>query len=123
MSWDREKERKAGKAVGIGGSIYGIVFMLIWCGLAAAMGAWFMLIFGLPMLGFMIFRTVAMVKKSNAEKQKEPWEHPQGSRCNFFYTNISHLKLKIFRVFSGIYISMHPYLASVYRRRALSFRS
>ena len=76
MSWDREKERKAGKAVGIGGSIYGIVFMLIWCGLAAAMGAWFMLIFGLPMLGFMIFRTVAMVKKSNAEKQKEPWEQP-----------------------------------------------
>ena len=80
MGWDREKERKAGRAVGIGGSIYGIVFMVIWCGIAAAMGAGFMLIFGLPMLGFMIFRTVVMVKKSKAEKEKEPWEQPDSPR-------------------------------------------
>ena len=82
MSWDREKERKAGKAIGIGGSIYGIVFMVIWCGLAVAMGAWFMLIFGVPMLGFMIFRTVAIVQKSKAEKQKEPWEQPDRSQSS-----------------------------------------
>ena len=39
MDWDRDKERKAGKAMTIGGSIYAIVFMGIWCALAAASGA------------------------------------------------------------------------------------
>ena len=73
MDWDRNKERKAGKALGIGGSIYAIVFMVVWCGIAAAMGAWFMLIFGIPMLGFMIFRLAVMIQKSK-EKPKDPWE-------------------------------------------------
>ena len=80
MDWDREKERKAGRAIGIGGSIYGIVFILIWCGIAAAMGAWFMLIFGFPFVGFTAYRLAVLLKKSKAEsKEKEPWE-PQGSR-------------------------------------------
>ena len=56
MSWDRESERKAGKSMAIGGSVFGIVFILIWCITAASMGAGIMLLFGLPMLGFMIFR-------------------------------------------------------------------
>ena len=76
MDWDREKDRKAGNAIGIGSSVFGIIFLLIWCGIAVSMGAWIMLLFGIPMLGFMIFRIVVMVKKSKPEKQKEPWEQP-----------------------------------------------
>ncbi|MBP3479235.1 MAG: zinc ribbon domain-containing protein [Oscillospiraceae bacterium] len=72
---DRETERKAGRFLGIGGSIYGIVFMVIWCGICAAMGAWFMLIFGVPMLIFMVVRTVVIVRKTK-EKPKEPWDLP-----------------------------------------------
>jgi hypothetical protein len=81
MAWDREKDRKAGKVMGIAGSIYGIVFMVIWCGIAAGMGAVIMLIPGLLMLGFMIFRLVALVRKSKAEKEpKEPWDIPARER-------------------------------------------
>lgn len=72
---DRKTERKAGKFLGIGGSIYGIVFMVVWCVIAAGMGAWFMLIFGVPMLIFMVVRTVVIVRKSK-EKPKEPWDLP-----------------------------------------------
>ena len=83
MDWDREKERKAGRAMGIGGSIYGIVFIVIWCGIAVAMGAGFMLIFGLPMLGFMIYRLVIMIKKSKAPKEQDPWEQVQQPRTPY----------------------------------------
>ena len=83
MDFDREKRRKAGKAMGIGVSIYSIVFMVVWCGIAAAMGAWFMLIFGLPMLGFLIFRLAFMLKKSKAPQQKEPWEQPDRPQSTY----------------------------------------
>lgn len=73
MDWNRERERNAGRAMGIGGSIYGIVFIVIWCAIAAGMGAWFMLIFGLPMLGFMIFRLVVMLQKGK-KKPQDPWD-------------------------------------------------
>ena len=73
MEWDRDRERKAGKAIGIAGSIYAIVFIIIWCAIAIGMGAWFMLIFGLPMLGFVIFRLVVMLQKSK-QKPRDPWE-------------------------------------------------
>ena len=77
MSWDRESERKAGKSMAIGGSVFGIVFILLWCITAASMGAGIMLIFGLPMLGFMIFRLKVLLQKSRAEeKPAEPWEQP-----------------------------------------------
>ena len=82
MSWDREKERKAGKAIGIGGSIYGIVFMVVWCGIAAAMGAGFMLIFGVPMLIFMVYRLIVILKKSKAPKEKDPWEQTQPTQTH-----------------------------------------
>lgn len=59
----------------IGGCIYAIVFMLVWCGVAAAIGVWFMLIFGIPMLGFVIFRMVILIQKSR-EKSADPWEQP-----------------------------------------------
>ena len=75
MGWDRESERKAGKSMAIGGSIFAIVFILVWCVTAASMGAGIMLIFGLPMLGFMIFRLSVLLRKSKAEEQSaEPWE-------------------------------------------------
>lgn len=79
MEWNRDRERKAGKAMGIAGSIYGIVFIVIWCAVAAGMGAWFMLIFGLPMLGFMIFRLTVMLQKSK-KKPQDPWNQTSQPR-------------------------------------------
>ena len=76
MEWNRDKERKAGKAMSIGGNIYAVVFIVIWCVIAVAMGAWFMLIFGLPMLGLAIFRLVVMVQKSK-QKPQDPWEQAE----------------------------------------------
>ena len=80
MDWDRDKERKAGKAMGIGASIYAVIFAVAWNVIAAASGGGFMLIFGLPFLGFMIFRLVILLKKSKAEKPADPWEQTQQPR-------------------------------------------
>ncbi len=71
---DREKERQAGRAMGIGSSLLGILFVIIWCAMAAAMGAWFMLLFGIPFLGFMIYRLVVCIRLTQKEKPVEPWE-------------------------------------------------
>ncbi len=80
MAWDREKERKAGKTMTIGSSIFGIVFVIVWCILAVSMGAWFMLLFGLPMLGMMIYRLAMILQLSKEEKkppqESEPWDRP-----------------------------------------------
>ncbi len=75
MAWDRERDRRAGKALGVGGCIYGIVFLVVWCAIAIGMGAWFMLIFGIPMLGFMIFRLVVLLRMGKKPPQ-EPREKP-----------------------------------------------
>lgn len=84
MAWDRESDRKAGKAMGIGITVFAIVFILFWCLNAMAIGGGIMLIFGLPMLGFMIFRLVVLLKKSKAEKQpKEPWEQPSSRHTTY----------------------------------------
>lgn len=82
MNWDRDKERKAGKFMTIGSCIYGVVFLIVWNVLAASMGAWFMLIFGIPMLGFMIFRLVMCVRlaKDKKQKQTDPWDRPADYR-------------------------------------------
>ena len=85
MDWDREKERRAGKVVGIGSSVYAVIFALVWNVLAAAMGAYFMLIFGLPFLGFMIFRLVVLLKKSKPKSQ-DPWEQAEAPRSYTSYT-------------------------------------
>lgn len=79
MEWDHDQERKAGRAMSIGGSIYAIIFIVIWCAIAIGMGAWFMLIFGLPMLGFAIFRLAVMLQKSK-KKPQDPWEQAEQSR-------------------------------------------
>ena len=80
MDPDREKRQKAGKALGICVSIYAIVFAVIWCVIVAAMGAWFMLIFGVPMVAFLVFRLAFLLKQSKSRQQKEPWEQPDKSQ-------------------------------------------
>ena len=78
MAWDREKERKAGRAIGIGNTVFGLVFSIFWCIAAASMGAWFMLIFGIPFVGMMIYRLVLCLQYTKEDKKKtqEPWERP-----------------------------------------------
>ena len=80
MRWDREKEKKAGKAYHVGFSVFGIVFAIFWCIAAASMGAGIMLIFGIPLVGLMVFRLVAITKhadgasKQPPRQEADPWE-------------------------------------------------
>lgn len=93
MSWDRDKERKAGRAMTVGSSVFGIIFAVIWCIAAASMGAWFMLFFGIPFVVMMIYRLYACIQLTKAEEEKrppqttDPWERPAqqelGSSGNF----------------------------------------
>ena len=80
MAWDRDKERKAGKAMTLGSSIFGLVFAIFWCIAAASMGAWFMLIFGIPFVAMMIHRIYVISHYMKDEKpnsrEAEPWERP-----------------------------------------------
>jgi len=80
MAWDREKERKAGKAMSLGSSIYGLVFSIAWCVIAVSMGAGFMLIFGIPFVGMMIYRLYVIsqyAKEDKSEKkEQDPWDRP-----------------------------------------------
>jgi len=81
MAWDREKEKKAGKAMTIGSCIYGVVFSLVWNALAVSMGANFMLLFGIPFLIFMVYRLyvciqIAKEDKKPQSKEIEPWDLP-----------------------------------------------
>ena len=81
MAWNREKEKKAGKAMAIGSSIYGLVFSIAWCCIAAAMGAKFMLVFGIPFAIFMGYRLYVMLQytkedSSSQSKEVEPWDRP-----------------------------------------------
>ncbi len=78
MAWDREKEKKAGKAMSIGTCIYGVIFTLVWCGIAISMGAWIMVPFGIGMLVFMCIRLYACIQYARQEKkpkkETEPWD-------------------------------------------------
>ena len=82
MAWDRDKERKAAKSMSIGSSVFGILFAIVWCATAASMGAWFMLLFGIPFVGLMVYRLVMCIRLSKDEEEKappketEPWERP-----------------------------------------------
>lgn len=79
MAWDRDKERKVAGSYHIGMSVFGLVFAIFWCCAAAAMGAGFMLIFGIPFVGMMIFHLVTSIKMMQKEKSKsaaDPWERP-----------------------------------------------
>ena len=80
MAWDREKERKAGKAWHMSFSVFGLIFAIFWCIIAASMGAGFMLIFGIPFVGLMAYRLVMMAKlgdekpKQPPRQERDPWE-------------------------------------------------
>ena len=79
MSWDREKERKAGKAWHMGVSVVALIFGVFWCLAALSMGAGFMLIFGIPFVGLLAYRLV-MVAKYGDEKLKQPPVQEQSPR-------------------------------------------
>ena len=86
MAWDREKERKAAKSMGIASSVFAVIFGIIWCLLALSMGAGFMLIFGIPFVGFALYRLGVMLKLSGEDtsgttpkKETDPWDRPQTS--------------------------------------------
>lgn len=90
MNWDRDKERKAGKAYHMGSTVFGLIFSVFWCIAAVSMGAWFMLIFGIPFVGMMAFRLV-MVAKHGEERPKQPprqevdpWERQERPNVNGF---------------------------------------
>ena len=71
MSWDREKERKAGKTWHMGVSVVALIIGIFWCLAALSMGAGFMLAFGIPIVGLMAYRLV-MVAKHGEDKPKQP---------------------------------------------------
>ena len=82
MAWDREKEKKAGKAMTIGSCVFGIIFSIFWCIATVAIGAWFMLLFGIPFLGMMVYQLYICIQYSKEDKKKaprkeaEPWDQP-----------------------------------------------
>ena len=85
MAWDRDKEQQAGKAMTIGSSIFGLVFAIFWCIAAASMGAWFMLLFGIPFVGMMVYRLYVCLQyakndeKKPPRKEADPWDRPVSS--------------------------------------------
>ncbi len=80
MAWNREKERKAAKKMSLASGILGIVFILFWCIVVVFMGAWPMLLFGIPLLGMQLYRLYVFIQLGNDEKQSrketEPWDRP-----------------------------------------------
>lgn len=75
---DREQEQKAGRAYGIGISIFGLAFSIFWCCVVIAMGAWPMVLFGLGFVGLSAYRLVMGIKLSKKDsRQKDPWEQPR----------------------------------------------
>ena len=82
MGWNREQEKKAGKAYHLGFAVFGLAFAVIWCIAAASMGAGIMLLFGIPFVGLMAFRLVMISKhgeaksKTKAGQGTEPWVRP-----------------------------------------------
>lgn len=81
MSWDREREKKAGKAMTMAGCVYGVVFMVFWCAVVAAMRVWIFLLFGLFGLGMSIYRLYVCIQVSKEDKKKrqeetDPWDRP-----------------------------------------------
>ena len=72
---DRDQERKLAGSYRVGVTIFGMVFAIFWCCAAAAMGAWFMLIFGIPFVGMMVFQLVLSIKIMKQERRRDdPWD-------------------------------------------------
>lgn len=74
---DRDQERKAEKSYGVGVSVFTIAFGIFWCIMAASMGGWIMVPFGLIFVGMAVYRLVVLLKLTKEEKKpREPWETP-----------------------------------------------
>ena len=78
----RDEERKAGKAMGIGMSVFVLLFGIFWCIMVASSGAWFMVIFGLFFVGLAAYRLVKMIQLSKKEESHyaDPWDRPAEPR-------------------------------------------
>lgn len=86
---DRDWERKAGRVMGILTTVAALIFTVVWCGLAAGMGAWPMLLAGLPLVGLTIYRLIVTIRltrengresgSGNPRHREEPWENPPAS--------------------------------------------
>ena len=75
---DRDAQRKAEKTYGIGLSVFILAFSVIWCVIVASVGAWFMLLFGLPFVGLAGYRLAMTLKISKSrQKERDPWELDQ----------------------------------------------
>ena len=74
---DRDTERKAGKAMALGMSVFLLVFSLIWCAVVYAMGVWFILIPGLFFVGLSGYRLVILWKLSREDPKKPPQDRPE----------------------------------------------
>lgn len=71
---DQESRRRAEGAYSVAWSVFALIFAVVWCCIAAAMGAWFMLLFGVPLTGIMGWRLAMCIKMNRGEKPREPWE-------------------------------------------------
>ena len=82
MDWDRKKERKAGKNMTIGSTVFALIFAIFWCFMAASMGAGFMVIFGILFIGMTGYRLYVLLQLAKDQEEKEhlkeadPWERP-----------------------------------------------
>lgn len=80
---DRNEERKAEKSYGIFVSVFTIAFGMFWCIVAASIGGWIMVPFGLIFVGLAIYRLAVLLKLTKEEKKpREPWETPVHSGEN-----------------------------------------
>ena len=81
MNRDRDTQKKFGKKLHIGMSVYALIFSVVWCILAATSGAGFMVIFGLGFVALTGYRLYAVLKLSKEQrKETDPWDQPQNSR-------------------------------------------
>ena len=84
MMNQRDKERKAGKVMAIGMTVFALLFMVVWCALAISGGAWFMCLFAIPMFGILGFRLYAILKTGKRDqKPREPWEQPPETHTSY----------------------------------------
>ena len=88
MNYDRDKERKAGKTFPLGMSFVALIFGIFWCLVALSMGAWFVLIFGIPFVGLLAYRLVMVAKHGKDSpgqstlQNQDPWEEQTRSANN-----------------------------------------
>ncbi len=68
---NRDHDRKFGKAYAVASCIFSLIFILVWCGIAASMQAWFMLLFGIPGFCLMAYRTVLVLRQMNSSGQSD----------------------------------------------------